>query len=240
MKTILATAFLLGAMSSAAFALPSGVSPNGDAVNMTVNMTGTGAKSYSVDAGAYTLSLDGTEQTSLFLVNINGSFAAASGYQEIPGSLSSTALLAPVATSLGLNNYDTATEITKLGQMEGLLRNYMDNSDATSSAATQLALWAIEYETGTSGYDISTAATGANGFWVAPTTTDSQAISDADNLLTDVNNGTFEPMDTTPVTFDSGYNENKMLVQAVPEPSTYAIMAVGLLGMIGVYRRKMV
>ena len=113
------------------------------------------------------------------------------------------------------------------------------------SAATQMAIWAVLYDTSTTGYNI-TQGSGQN-FTVNNTTGDaSTAITDANTLLSCVASGTSCPSGwgATPGTYGAsnfipltqGGSQSLALLtqgsgsQSAPEPSSLAMLAAALLG----------
>ena len=230
MKTILATAFLLGAMSSAAFASPSRRPSSRSAAMPGYDDQHAGPRSSTSMPALIRLASTAPWKRACSRLASFGDVATAADYTEIPGLPSSSPSLPGSSTALGLNRtgYDTSTENTKIGQMDGLLRGYVDDSTPpvrrrrswrSGPSNSRPAFRAI----------LSPPTPGETGSG-SPIRARLVVISEADDLLADVNNGTFGPMMTMPRTF--GPDKGTGTVQAVPEPADYLVMIVGL-GVLG-------
>lgn len=122
---------------------------------------------------------------------------------------------------------------TKLGQLSALLANADPLVvDATTSAAAQLAVWEIAFETGTSAYDLNAGdlkVTGGNS---------AGARTLANSYLANVIGGTWQPSGGKLEVLYAPDNQIQLLsVAAVPEPATWA-MLIGGFGLVGASMRR--
>ena len=106
-----------------------------------------------------------------------------------------------------------------LGKLVTKYRAGVDSAD--KSAAFQLAVWEIEYESGGGGYSL--------GGGVFTETGNSTVRAIAEGWLGDL--GTLNNVQVQKLA--SPTNQDFMLVSSVPEPSSYAMLAAGL-GLFGV------
>ncbi|MBJ7308911.1 PEP-CTERM sorting domain-containing protein [Rugamonas sp. CCM 8940] len=110
-----------------------------------------------------------------------------------------------------------------LGKLVTKYRAGVDSAD--KSAAFQLAVWEIEYESGGGGYSLSSG--------VFTETGNSTARGIAEGWLGDL--GTLNTVQVQVLA--SPTNQDFLLVRAVPEPSSYA-MLIGGLGLLAFTARR--
>ena len=192
-------------------------------LNGTVNYT---PKSMSENAAIGRLRLTGVDTTT------NASFSWSSYCVDIFDTLKTGTFTAAPMTSLNLS-------ATKLSQLNALLSNvdpYVTN--ATTSAAAQMAVWEIVNESSTS-YDVSKGA-----FDVTNISAD--ATTDANRMLLAVTSGYWKTSENFSMALvaSSGnqtqlvYGANaRALTAAVPEPASWAMM-IGGFGMVGAAMRR--
>lgn len=159
-----------------------------------------------------------------------------------PGSYTLTTLSAEI----GQTNYATL-DATKVNQVNALLSAVSTGSvsatNATTSAALQVAIWEVIYQSGDGSYNVT-----SGNFYISPYNGDdiSGVTADANQYLTYVTNGTWLPNSNDTVEmFLSGSGTDQNLIylgvtgttrQSVPEPASMALLASGLMG-LGVMRR---
>jgi hypothetical protein len=132
--------------------------------------------------------------------------------------------LAPAA-SHAFANTAAAGDIGKLFAQN----NVVDNSVA--QAAFQIAIWEIAYET-TRAYDLASGAAQFSGGSAATSGALALASSWLGSLGSTTNNA------YTVWTLESAVNQDQVFATPVPEPSTYALLAGGLLAIGFVARRR--
>jgi len=168
-----------------------------------------------VYAGGFSATLDGGPSFTTYCVDVYHflSFGPTyTDYNVVPGTAHAFA-----------NNARANTDIGKL-YAEGNAVN-----DATAQAAFQIAVWEIAYETG-GAYDL---ASGSAKFYGGTADT-SGALTLARSWLNALPGVTRSPYNLS--VLESSVHQDQ--VTAVPEPSTYLLMAGGLLGIGFVTRRR--
>ena len=171
------------------------------------------ATTESVQAGGFLATLDGGPSFTTYCVDV---------YQFLSFGTNYTDYNFVSGTAHAFANSHAATDIGKL-YAEGNAVN-----SATAQAAFQIAIWEIAYET-SSVYDL---ASGSAKFYGGTADT-SGALTMATSWLTGLAGVTRSPYNLS--VLESSVHQDQ--VTAVPEPSTYLLVAAGLLG-IGVVTRR--
>ncbi|MBC8056768.1 MAG: PEP-CTERM sorting domain-containing protein [Rhizobiales bacterium] len=176
------------------------------------------AKSLTTDAGGFSASLNDGPSFTTYCIDL---------YEYIGIGSTYTDYTLVAGASHAFANTNAVADIGKLYAENNLIAN------ATAQAAFQIAIWEIAYET-TGAYNLGTGAAKFSG----GTAASSGALTMASNWLTALS-----------TTTNSGYtvwaldsigkpgHQDQVFAAPVPEPSTYALMAGGLLAM-GFFARR--
>src|SRR5271166_5407179 len=182
----------LGAAAGPAFADTYGTSaysvPNG--TNVTINDTALGISNEGGEAGGIVISLTNTTTNTTSMLTVWCSDI--SNYLSTPASYT----LDTLSSDIGASSYPALAAgtvgTTKVAQVNALL-NAMANGlispvNAITSAALQAAIWEVIYETGDSGYDVT-----SGDFFIGSYNSDDAAAveADANQYLSNVEVGTW-------------------------------------------------
>ena len=209
----LAATLLVAAPAHAAAVNFSGFANGSQTVTLSLSAPNA-AITETVQAGGFLATLNGGPSFTTYCVDVYqflGFGTTYTDYNVVPGAAHAFA------------NTHAATDIGKL-YAEGNAVN-----SATAQAAFQIAVWEIAYET-SSVYDL---ASGSAKFYGGTADT-SGALTLATSWLNALPGVTRSPYNLS-VLESSGHQDQ---VTAVPEPSTYLLMAAGLLGIGFVTRRR--
>ena len=179
------------------------------------------AKNSSASAGGFSTVLNGGPSFTSYCVDLYESISFAdpayTNYNEVDGSTHFTGLHAAADADIG-----------KLFSAGHLVNN------AKTQAAFQIAIWEIAYETSGS-YNLSTGTAQFSG----GTAASSGALTLATSWLGSLGANTMDVkvLESLSIRNIKGH-QDVVFAQAVPEPSTYALMAAGLMSIGFVARRR--
>ena len=188
-------------------------------VAVKINVAGVTNGTVNASAGAFKTVLNSGPSFLSYCLELTQSaplYGSSSSYTAVRGG------------SYTFANPNAATNLSKLFTYAGSLVN-----NASTSAAFQLAVWEIVYESPSNTY-----ALGSGAAVFGPNQSDaSTTISLANNWLTALNSTTA----TAPFSVLTSSTRQDLLyggaIAPVPEPSTYALMAAGL-GALGFVARR--
>lgn len=113
------------------------------------------------------------------------------------------------------------------------------NKNATA-VAFQLAIWEVEYETGTSGYNVATGRFYANGHEDGALNSFTGQQAEANKYLKYVTNGTWMASVNSARLLYSSESQSQIYAvptSAIPEPATWLTMILGF-GLVGAFVRR--
>jgi len=129
-----------------------------------------------------------------------------------------------------------------------LTNGSIQTQNTVNTAAMQLAIWDIEYDTAAANGTYNLTST-SDGFYFTSTggTNSSATLAQAQTYLNNVTSGTWVSDASHSVQYlmsNPSGTQNLIYLQtnasAVPEPSTVAVMGLGLIGLWAVRRRKLI
>ncbi|MDQ6685063.1 MAG: PEP-CTERM sorting domain-containing protein [Pseudomonadota bacterium] len=167
----------------------------------------------NVSAGGFATTLDGGPSFESYCVDL---------YQTISFNTPYTDYLAPV----GFHHFTNRNAYADLGRLYGIAGLV---NTALQEAAFQIAVWEIAYEDTGTPYSLSSgSATFAGG-----TADSSGALTLAASWLSNLGNGSYPSIGV----LDSP-GQQDVIFAPIPEPSTYLLMALGLMGLGFVAQRR--
>jgi hypothetical protein len=216
----LACTRLCGVSAQAANVAVSGFANGSKSVNVLLSNPNT-ALNLTTDAGGFSTSLNGGASFTTYCIDLyeNISFGTTySGYTLGAGALHAFA------------NSHAAADIGKLFAENNAI------TTATAQAAFQIAVWEIAYET-TGLYNLDTGSAKFSGGTAASSGALTMASSWLSSLATTTNNSTTLWTLDSVETYGHQGHQDLAFAAAVPEPTTYAMLAGGLL-CVGFYARR--
>lgn len=195
----------------------SGFANGSKSVNVTLASPNAG-KTLTTDAGGFTASLNGGPSFTSYCIDL---------YEQVGFGTTYTDYSLVAGASHAFANANAATDIGKLFAEKNVI------GSATAQAAFQIAIWEIAYET--SGiYNLGTGAAKFSGGTASSSGALSLASTWLGNLASTTNNAyTVWALDS----IGRPGHQDQVFAAPVPEPSTYAMLAGGLL-CIGFFARR--
>jgi len=212
-------------LAAATFALAASAGAWADNVNfpgfahgsetVTINLSNPDTPiSEGVYAGGFSTVLNGGPSFTSYCVDV---------YQTINFGAAPYPEYTPVGSSHAFANSNAYADLSKLFATAGVI------SDAVHEAAFQIAVWEIAYETSGT-YDLSHGSASFTG----GTADSSGALTLASNWLAALGNNGAGPGISV---LDSSAHQD-LIYAPIPEPSTVVLMAMGLLGIAVVAKRR--
>jgi hypothetical protein len=239
------TTRLFNRFATLGFGLAMALAAGAAQATTTVNVSSAGIDSVGYKSGQISYDPPGTSSD----VNESGNIGriAMSGTNESGLATNWESFCVDIYHYLGTGAFtvqDVSTlglSATQLGQVKAVLSNadgYI--IDSTTSAAVQMALWEIIYENSANNYSLST------GYFQVSGANVSTAITDANNILTNVINGTWLANSALQVSVFAASGKQSQLAYSlsasgastsVPEPATWVMMLLGF-GTVGFSLRR--